>query len=623
MLPQRETVARLSQARALMERDRAIPPGLVPAAIAESWRRCIAVGLDPRHPPKIARLSATALNRSRAAHETVYHLARAEMQALHRQLGAHSFVLAFAAPDGVLLDTLMVPSCRADIEAFGIIPGTLWHEDKQGTNALGTAMTNSQRIAVRGAEHFFADHNRLSCIAAPIFGPDHTLAGVLDASCTAAAYAPHARAMVALAAAQIEAHLFRITHAGQRVLTLHGRTEFLDTAYAALLAIDEGDRVIAANDQARFMLAGLPEPTGAPLSALFEPGSATASRGLIIMLTDRTGRVFRAKSDGTRLGGTRARGVASTRPAPHQRAPGEPVADDPTTRAALDMAGRAALRGMPVLIRGETGTGKEVAARYAHHASGRSGKFVAMNCGAIPPDLLAAELFGHAEGAFTGARRGGAQGLAAEADGGTLFLDEIADLPPGVQVALLRFLDDFSVRPLGGGAPRVVDALLLAATNANLAGAVAEGRFRADLYYRLAIVEILLPPLRERTDFAALARTLLAALDPALHLSDAAITCLARHSWPGNIRELRNMLSRLALTGPDHIDEDAVAALLVQTSSEPVMEHSALRDLQTRQITDAVRVAGGNVSAAARRLGVSRNTIYRALDRNPGSAMRR
>jgi sigma-54 dependent transcriptional regulator, acetoin dehydrogenase operon transcriptional activator AcoR len=607
MLANLDSATRLIQARNAMERNGVIPPGLLRPAIAESWRRCLANGLDPRHAPKPERLSAIALEKARDLYATVRSLAIPEMQALHYQLGVNRSVLVFAAPDGVLLDSLMSESLRGEIEAFGIIPGSVWSESKLGTNALGTAIANRARIDVRGPEHFFADHNGLSCMTAPIFAPDRSLAAVLDASCAVDSYAPHARSALALAAAQIEAQLFRATYPG-RLLVLHGRSEFLDTAYAGLLALDDTDRVVAANEQARFMLAGLPEPAGTPLAALFAAGMPAFQPGVATTITDRSGRVFRMRLDG-------AEAIAVKRhltPARPQNSGVAAVAEDAAVRAALDMAARAAQRGLPMLIRGETGTGKEVAARLAHQASGRRGKFVAVNCAAVPPDLLAAELFGHAEGAFTGARRGGSRGLALEADGGTLFLDEIADLPAGVQAALLRFLDDFSIRPVGGTASRVVDTLLLAATHVDLAAAVSAGTFRADLYYRLAITEIYLPRLAARTDFAALVHNLLAHIAPALKLEEGVIARLQRHDWPGNIRELRNVLTRLSLSNADVVSVDAVDALLPHAVETP-QSGSVLRHGQMRQVSDALEACGGNISSAARLLGVSRNTIYRAM----------
>lgn len=601
---------RLLQARNVMETNGVVPANMLRPAIADSWRRCLAAGLNPRQPPRPDRLSAIELQRHRETHAPIRSLALLEMQSLHQQLGINAFVLALAAPDGVLLDSVMAETHRAQIEAFGIVPGSYWHEDRLGTNALGTAIAAKTRVDVRGAEHFFAEHNGLSCMTAPIFAPDRSLAGVLDASCPAGAYAPHTRAVLALSAAQIEAQLFRISLPGNRILTLHGREEFLNTAYAGMLMLDEADRVIAANEQSRFMLAGLPDPAGAPLAALFASGAPMMRPGIAAPLTDRIGRMFYARFDGGRNEPVPQK--AASRLATHKST----IADDPAVAIALDMADRAAQRSLPVLIRGETGTGKEVVARAAHAASGRTGKFIAVNCAAIPPDLLAAELFGHAEGAYTGARRGGARGLALEADGGTLFLDEIADIPGNVQAALLRFLDDFSVRQVGGTSSRVVDTLLLAATNANLAACVTAGQFRADLYYRLAVTEVFLPRLAARKDIPALARALLHAISPAARLSDAAMARLECHDWPGNIRELRNLLTKLSVTGPLVIDADAVNELLSHHQTIATPGGSALQDAHWRQVDAAMRQAGGNISSTARSLGVSRNTIYRALRRD-------
>ena len=279
----------------------------------------------------------------------------------------------------------------------------------------------------------------------------------------------------------------------------------------------------------------------------------------------------------------------------------------------------AAARKMPVLIRGETGTGKEQLARHAHLASRRSGAFVPVNCAALPETLIEAELFGYADGAFTGARKGGSVGLFKEADGGTLFLDEIGDMPVTLQAVLLRFLDDWTVRPIGG-VKRVVDVLLVSATNANLDDSILRGRFRSDLLFRLNTLEVTLPPLRERNDFRTVARHLLHIIDPARSLSDAALDRLAGLDWPGNIRELRNVLSRLTLTSAeDLIEPDALAGLAGCGCQSPRLP-GTLHDLQRARILATFGETGNNVSETARRLGVSRNTIYRALGQGRADA---
>src|ERR1700678_2177719 len=198
------------------------------------------------------------------------------------------------------------------------------------------------------------------------------------------------------------------------------------------------------------------------------------------------------------------------------------ISMDPVVARIVQQTEAAAQRKMPILIRGETGTGKEQLARHAHAASRRSGAFVGVNCAALPESLIEAELFGYSEGAFTGAKKGGSAGLFKEADGGTLFLDEIGDMPVTLQAVLLRFLDDWTVRPIGG-IKRQVDVLLVSATNANLDESIAKGRFRSDLLFRLNTLEVTLPPLHERSDFADIARHLMRKIDPSAAFTEAQI----------------------------------------------------------------------------------------------------
>jgi transcriptional regulator of acetoin/glycerol metabolism len=287
------------------------------------------------------------------------------------------------------------------------------------------------------------------------------------------------------------------------------------------------------------------------------------------------------------------------------------VARDPAVQAIVRRVETAAARKMPILIRGETGTGKEQLARHAHAASGRTGAFVPVNCAALPESLVEAELFGYADGAFTGARRGGAIGLVKEADGGTLFLDEIGDMPVALQAVLLRLLDDWTVRPIGGARAKV-DVFLVSATNATLDRAITQGRFRSDLLYRLNTLEVTLPRLEERTDFGAIVHHLLGAIDPHCEISSATVARLAARAWPGNIRELRNMLARFTLATADgFIDAVGMEALICQAPSSTAS--GSLQDIQRARIHAVHAETAGNISETARRLGVSRNTIYRAL----------
>jgi transcriptional regulator of acetoin/glycerol metabolism len=414
-----------------------------------------------------------------------------------------------------------------------------------------------------------------------------------------------------MAATQIENGLFRECHRGDIIIAFHSRAEYLHTLSAGLLAVDRGGQIRAVNARAGFLLHGLPAARGAHFRDLFRtPFDAllhAARDDERQRLEDRVGSTFAAKLENV----PRARPVAVPTSAP--TAPRSFVADDPAVTAILRQVENAAARKLPILIRGATGTGKEQLARHAHQASGRRGAFVPVNCAGLPDTLVEAELFGHADGAFTGARRGGSPGLVVESDGGTLFLDEIGDMKLSLQSVLLRLLDDWSVRPVGGGKRRQVDVLLVAATNVDLEQAVEAGRFRADLFYRLNTVDVVLPQLADRRDFAAIARHLLTSIAPDARITDAALTRLAARPWPGNVRELRSVLTRLTLADPSReIGPECLSGLCPVPAEAPTGGHS-LRALLTDQVRAVHRELDGNIAETARRLGVSRNTVYRAL----------
>jgi transcriptional regulator with PAS, ATPase and Fis domain len=284
-----------------------------------------------------------------------------------------------------------------------------------------------------------------------------------------------------------------------------------------------------------------------------------------------------------------------------------------------------------VLLRGESGTGKEVAARTVHAWSNRSqGPFVAVHCGALPDNLLESELFGYEKGAFTGAtqRKPGRVELA---HGGTLFLDEIGDISAAVQVKLLRLLQEKEFQRLGGTAPEKADVRFVAATHRDLEAMVAAGEFREDLFYRLNVVPVWMPPLRERgEDVAMLARRFVADLAvangrPGLALEPGAIEALSAHPWPGNVRELQNLLERLVVFAEgDAIRRADVEAELGRGSrgastppTAPVAGSTSLGDQRAEAekaaIRDALARAKGNRTQAARLLGISRRTLYNKL----------
>ncbi|MFO0745880.1 MAG: sigma-54 dependent transcriptional regulator [Myxococcota bacterium] len=303
------------------------------------------------------------------------------------------------------------------------------------------------------------------------------------------------------------------------------------------------------------------------------------------------------------------------------------IAESPAMQDVLQRVGRFARSGAPVVILGESGTGKELVARSVHAASHRAaGPFLAVNVGALPSELLESELFGHVRGAFTGAHQAH-RGLFEAASGGTLFLDEIGELPHALQVKLLRVLQDGEVRRIGDTRAFVVDVRIVCATHRDLPSLVERGLFREDLFYRLKVLTLRLPPLRERPqDVLPLAHQMLA--DEAGHaasFSPAAEAALRAHRWPGNVRELENAVRHGAalagheVVGPEHLPEEIVRPRVERAAAGPTPAAApgpqliTLAEVERSHVLGVLGAVGGSIVEAARVLGIGRNTLWRKL----------
>ena len=548
-------------------------------------------------------------------------------------------------PTGLIIDTQGDDRVIDAGRSIHLEHGGRWSEADIGTNAIGAAIAETKPVQIHGAEHFCSRVQRWTCAAVPVHDPtDGELLGVVDISGPASTFNPQSLALAVSVGHHVESVLAQSVRQDHEKLLCHflakralwlsdeyivldRRGAILHATERALSALQNNRHGIDDDAPTRFLKTLPFDEWPFKLKELFPNASfdlvenETSGIGAILVLHTRR-RLPIVERDGQKLKPApgRRKTMSSSRKdlTPGSQYPKDNVgsatssfiARDPTVRAIVRQVETAAARKMSILIRGETGTGKEQLARHAHAASGRIGAFVPVNCAALPESLIEAELFGYADGAFTGARRGGAVGLVKEADGGTLFLDEIGDMPVALQAVLLRLLDDWTVRPVGGVRAKV-DVFLVSATNARLDKAIAEGRFRSDLLYRLNTLEVTLPRLRDRSDFEAIIHHLLGAIDPNYEITPATIAHLAARTWPGNIRELRNMLARFTLANADgFIDEAGVEAMIDQA---PLTTPGSLHDIQRARILVVYAEAAGNISEAARRLGVSRNTIYRAL----------
>ena len=644
-----------------------LPPGLVDDALHRSWRRSQHAGISPMgglgEPPLC---SDGELRRAVAGEHDFLAHARPVMDFVFDQMRDSGSLVVLANARGLLLHSLGDADFLGRAERVSLRPGALWHENDRGTNAIGTCLVEGRPVVVHGAEHYLERNGFLTCSAAPVYGPRGQLRGVLDISGDHRGHHPHTFALVRSAARMIEDRLFHARHAGDRVLRLHPLAEGLGGVGEGLLALSEDGWVVGANTLAQQWLALPAEQIGGTtLEQLCGQGLGLWPPGRVRVLSGARGLTLHARLDVP--GHTViqvARAASPVAPLTADRAPrsaqqgahhithdhepaGRPTIDA-RVQEAFERARRVQAQGIAVLIQGESGSGKEVLARRLHDEGQRAGRpFVAVNCAALPEQLIEAELFGYVGGAFTGARREGSPGRIREADGGTLFLDEIGDMPLALQARLLRVLQDKAVVPVGGGRPVAVDFLLVSATHRRLKEAIASGGFREDLYYRLNGLSVSLPPLRERQDFDALLHGMLSDIAAAMGrapvegVHPGLLSALRRHAWPGNLRQLHAALrTACALLPADardldwsHLPEDLVDALRGGESSAvaqrvdsgapedaaPSPAETNLRRLSAQAIDQVVVATQGNLSEAARRLGISRNTLYRWLKRRAGS----
>ncbi|WP_229419039.1 sigma-54-dependent Fis family transcriptional regulator [Pseudoduganella flava] len=599
-------------------------------------------GLDPGDVPVEDPLGRTDLSLLIEQNRLLHRHAVPAMETLYQQIANTHHMVLLTDAHGVILHSLGDDDFLEKANRVALQPGVAWSERSKGTNAIGTAIVEGKPTLVHADQHYLAANHFLTCSAAPIMDHAGNVVGVLDVSGDRRSFHEHTMALVRMSALMVENQLFSAAFEDAITLHFHARPEFIGTLMEGIASFTPGGRFLAANRSGLFQL-GLSHAAlqthsftslfGLPVAALYDH-YRTASPGLLDLSLPSGVRVAARAQLRLTHGHFQATEPAAPAsiPQPPRRLSGLRYlrTGDAQLEQVLDRVGKVLGKGIPIMIMGETGTGKELLAQAIHHDSPRSqGPFVAVNCASIPETLIESELFGYEEGAFTGARRKGASGKIAQAAGGTLFLDEIGDMPHSLQARLLRVLQERVVTPLGSNKPVPVDVDVICATNHNLRDRIANGLFREDLYYRLNGLVVKLPPLRERTDLEAVVRKILAQEGGRHTVTPDLMRLFHQHRWPGNFRQLTNLLRTAVVMagdeheiGPQHMPDDfmddVAPAVSPQAAAPLPAAGGDLESMEHALIERTLREHGGNVSAAARALGVSRNTIYRKLAQRPG-----
>ena len=596
---------------------------LADLAITRSWRRCLdQYQLDPASRRATNVVEHPRLQDHRAPLEHIICAAHWQMSNLHQQLGRDGHVVLLTDARGVAIDSVFNESERAEFQRSGLWLGSVWSEDCEGTNGVGTCLVERQDVTIRRDEHFRGKHVGLTCSASPIFDASGELLAVLNLSSVGEEHSlqQHFKAMALtnLSAKLIESCFF-LGHDPQRyLLRFHPEAGFVGLLGEGLLSFDESARICSVNHAALGLLGlrrdqvvgqSLTMLLETPIDQVMSQASAQPSVSWPMRLVD--GRLL--------YGQLREplRRVPLVTPAIPQINDVHVCLEDPRLQRGFTRALRVLERDVPVFLQGETGTGKEAFAAALHRASSRASQpFVAINCAAIPETLIESELFGYRGGSFTGARKDGMIGKLEQAHGGILFLDEIADMPLALQTRLLRVLEERQVVPLGGATARALDVRLISASHQDLNVCVAEGRFREDLFYRIAGFAVQLPPLRERSDKGRLLDLLLReeAAGARVRLDAGVRERLLTQPWPGNVRQLRTCLRTLvALALEGRVTLDDLAELLPAAPATAALADNPLGVSERQTLLTLIEAEHWHIAHVAARLGISRNTLYRKL----------
>lgn len=626
--------------------------------IEQSHQRSKGFGVDPQQvaPKKI--LYRDALNTRLSLRKEMIDLIMPFISELYGLVKGSGFFVILADEDGCILTITGDEEIIREAGKFSMVPGAVMSEASAGTNSIGTVIAVDKPLQLTETDHYLKAYRRWTCSAAPIHDTTGKMIGVISLTGYSEMVHPHTLGIVVEAARNIENHLENVEIHKQLYDSNMYAFAMMNNLSYGIFAIDLNDDIHWVNNTAcdtlnirrlhllnqpivryvkdwnklkrRILTSGniqdeetiltynreavtylisllpitTPEKQVLGFLFTFRPLS-----GMLRLLSKYTGQQARF---------TFADIIGVSKKIKDTLRYARTVANSPTT----------------LLITGESGTGKEVFAQAIHNASDRSTEsFIALNCGAISPSLIESELFGYADGAFTGAKKGGNPGKFELADKGTLFLDEIGEMPPDMQVRLLRALQENAINRIGSSKAIPVDVRIIAATNKNLEEEVRNGKFRLDLFYRLNVVPLHIPSLRERKeDLLPLLKYFLKHKATRLNkpVPDIDIDLIDRinlYHWPGNIREMENFAEKLVILGgnltPDMMDEEfrairtykdenvAVEPVAFQNQLKPALK--TLSETEKEMIKQTIEILGKNMTQVAKSLDISRNALYQKI----------
>ncbi|MDO0822447.1 sigma-54-dependent Fis family transcriptional regulator [Desulfosporosinus nitroreducens] len=616
--------------------------------ILESWQRCRKLGVNAYDGIGKDRLDQKELQQLILSNSQLVEVAKPFMHTVYQSVQGSGFMVVITDKEGRILHTCG-DSGILDKAASTIrfIKGTNWSEQAVGTNAIGTALAMNKAIQISGSEHFCQSHHYWTCSGAPIHNSLGEIIGCFDISGPAEYVYLHTYGMVVAAVEAIENQLRKEEIQEEKNRAYELLSAATESVTEGLLAVDKEGRIIHINPVAQKIL-GLSKKieTGQLLKSILGPNEKFSEMAKQLLWKtdveivqdqgrDRihctcSARPF-SKKDGSIAGVVfTLREINKVRRLVNMMVGAtarfyckDIIGESGVMKNALKLISVAANSKSNVLLTGESGTGKELFAQAIHnHSSRTEGPFVAVNCAALPRELIQSELFGYNEGAFTGAKRGGNPGKFELANEGTIFLDEIGDMPMELQVNLLRVLQERKVTRVGGEKVIPVNVRIIAATNKDLKRAVEEGRFREDLYYRLNVLSIQIPPLRERgKDIELLTIHLINIFSENLGKEiDGAeqefFEAIRNYSWPGNVRELQNAVEyAMNVAEGEYLSVTDLPRSIHRQPNylQEMGEVISLTEIERITVESTLTRFNGNITKTAKALGIGRNTLYDKL----------